>query len=47
MSEDLSRWIDLIQQVNEGKLSLDALLHYEGFPDTPEHATLLKKHLKR
>lgn len=47
LQQERRRWIELINKVNQGKMSLDDLYVYEGFPDTPEHAALLEEHLKR
>jgi hypothetical protein len=44
--KDTEYWIAQIERVNRGELSLDALYRYEGYPDTPEHAELLRKCLK-
>lgn len=46
LQKDKRHWVQLIEQVNAGKMSLDDLYVYEGFPDTPEHAALIKEHLK-
>jgi hypothetical protein len=45
--KDTEYWIAQIERVNRGEISLDALYIYEGYPDTPEHVELARKHLRR